>query len=180
MRHDDEVLLRLRRLDAAEADAILARFPSWRLAYRLGDELLRERQRLGPSLGRLRDRMPEAAAYLLHIERRLDALAKTIDRSSESDEVVTPTLVNLSAQGMRCAWEAPFEEGDAVEVGMALLPGYEVVATIGRVIRTAPGEGESPPSVSIDFEHILERDQEALIRHVCRLQRELIALRKIG
>lgn len=179
MRHDDEILLRLRRLDAAEADAILANFPAWRLAYRLGDDLEYERERLGPAIGKLRGQLPEVAAYIGHLERRLDTLSRQLGTgSTASADCAALTRVNLSAQGLRCEHPGPFETDDAVEIGMALLPEYLRVATIGRVIRFEPASGDDPATVSINFDHILEHDQEALIRHVFRVHRELLTLRK--
>ena len=174
MRHDDDVLLKLRRLDPKTFDGIVARLGDWRRGYRLATGPGGEHAALGAALRRIRLRDPDLAVCLARLERRLDALACHVmdDADDEVAAALRPVRVNLSAQGLRCHTREALEEGDAVEIGMELLPDGEQVAVIGRVLR-ADRDGDGPiRAVSVRFEHVPARDEETLVRHVFRLERE--------
>jgi len=177
VRHHDDVLLRLRPLDEHALRTTLERLEHWRRDYDPGKELQLDSRQLRPALREIRREMPEVAAYLSHLERRIATLSGTTDGDAPRGES-TPVRVDLSASGLRCTASEGLHEGVAVEVGLVLLPRCEEVAAIGRVVRLEPAEEGRPGTASIHFEHLLEHDQETLIRHVHALQRRSLQRRR--
>lgn len=180
MRHDDRLLLRLRRLEDAERERILEQLGHWRLHYPFDAHagIAAEHRSLGGALRRIRERDADLAACLTRLERRLDALSRQIGESGGNADETEPVAVNLSARGLRCRTREALDGGDAVEIGLVLLPDGEQVAAVGRVIRAERDDESGERVVSLHFEHMLERDHETLVRHVFRLERDSHALRR--
>ena len=86
--------------------------------------------------------------------------------------------VNLSAHGMRFCFEEPLEVGEHLELLIWLLPDELTVLVIAKVIRIEEEEGKV--WVSVKFETIHEEDQEAIVRHVVRVQQNEIREQKAG
>lgn len=178
LRHDDEILLSLRKLDEGAIKRIVASLARWRLDFSPANKLLPGRQHMMAKFRQIQDHSPDVAAYLAHLERRLDALAGEAANRPREEQIPEPVPVNLSAQGLRCESAEALKEGDMVEVAIVLIPDHEEVAAVGRVIRTAPGNEDGITTVSINFDYIRDPDQDILIRHVNRLQREQLAQRR--
>lgn len=180
MRHDDRLLLKLRRLDEAECERILERLGRWRLDYPFDAHAgtAAERRALGGALRRIRERDADLAACLAQLERRLDALSRRVDGAESDGDEAEPVAVNLSARGLRCRTREALDCGDTVEIGLVLLPDGEQVAVIGRVIRAELDGGSGERTVSLHFEHMTEHDHETLVRHVFKLERDTHALNR--
>lgn len=177
VRYDDEALVQLRKLDEASVRRIVAALSRWRLDYRPSDHLLPIRQHMRSTFRKIQATEPDIAAYLSHLERRIEKLSSSV-QDAQNEIVAQPKPVNLSAQGIRCESPEPLRENDMLEVGLVLLPDHVEVAAIGRVVRVNAGEDDAPDTVSINFDYIRDQDQDALIRHVNQLQREMLSLRR--
>jgi|GEM_PF-2554271 len=178
LRHDDEILLSLRKLDDGATKRIVASLARWRLDFSPANKLLPGRQHMMTKFRQIQDHSPDVAAYLAHLERRLDALAGEAANRPPEKEIPKPVPVNLSAQGLRCESKETLSEDDMVEVAIVLIPDHEEVAAVGRIIRVVPGEKDGVATVSVNFDYIRDADQDVLIRHVNRLQRDQLAQRR--
>lgn len=178
MRHDDDILLRLRKLDQVAFDTIAEDYENWRLDYSFGEEETQSRRNMQPAFRKIQSDLPEVAAYLLKLEQRIDELKWKLEAERSANDAAAPSRANLSAQGIRCRSRTEVSGGDLVEVGMILLPQKEQIVALGRVIRSEPSPDKGIYTISINFEHIGYHDKEALIRHVCRLQRETLMMRR--
>ena len=178
MRHDDDVLLRLRKIDQAAYDIIVEDYDNWRLDYSFGENQTHARRHLQPAFRKIEAEMPEIAAWLLNLEQRMDELSQQIATERSANDAGAPSRANLSAQGIRCRSRTEVSAGDLVDVGIILLPQKEQIVALGEVIRSEPSADKGIFTISINFEHIGYQDKEALIRHVCRLQRETLMMRR--
>ena len=176
VREDDELPVRLRKLDALSHERIVSNLAQWRLNFSPAETLLPERSRMRATFRKIRAAQPDVAAYLSHLERRIETLSVSVGGHDASLGHAIP--VNLSAQGLRCPTRESFALGDAVEIGMILLPDHVEIAAIGRVVRVEQAAEDGASVVSFNFDYIRDRDQDALIRHVNRLQRETLAMRR--
>ena len=143
MRHDDDILLRLRKIDRVAFDTIVEDYENWRLDYSFGEDRTQSRRHLQPAFRKIESEMPEVAAYLLKLEQRMDELTRQLDTERSANDAGTPSRANLSAQGIRCRSRTEVSGGDLVEVGMILLPQKEQIVALGEVIaqRTELGQG---------------------------------------
>lgn len=68
-----------------------------------------------------------------------------------------------------------FAPGSLVSVKLALFPGPCRIETLARVVRC---EGQDTGSnLALEFTHLRDVDREALIRHVCHLERQRLQAR---
>lgn len=184
-RLDDTMQVHVCAISPDEVDDILADFESFRIQYSIGSYLKLRKEALLPQLIVIRKNDPDVAQYLEHLEGLLQLLATRLPTDHEDVPVRRRTLkaVNLSSKGLRFTTTEPFAEGQMVELGMRLSSSNTeiiIIATVKR-IEDVPGdqsESGNEKLLSFEFTHVHPDDNEAIIRHMAKLQQLQLQARR--
>lgn len=184
-RLDDTMQVHVCAIDPDEVDDILNDFESFRIQYSIGSYLKLRKEALLPQLIVIRKKDPDIAQYLEHLEGILQLLATRLPTSHENVPVRRRTLrhVNLSSKGLRFVTSEPFSEGQMVELGMRLSSSNTEIIVIATVVRVEDVPGDQAESaqdklLSFEFMHVHPDDDEAIIRHMAKLQQLQLQARR--
>jgi hypothetical protein len=151
-----------------ELNSIGLDFNTYRLKHCLMSHLVLQKGNRKGSLAMIRKRSPEVAIYLELLEEDLRLVASRLSVGAEFKKSNTLTNVNLSSTSIRMETEDHFDPGQSVEMFMTLSTGGTNILLIAEVVRVE--ELESGTSVSLQFIKIHPDDEEAIIRHMAKLQ----------
>ena len=176
----DHVHLSAIRRSEDDVVELVEKFDDLRMQACLKTHFSHQKETRVPNLKVIKSRDSEIGAYLQYLESQIHQLAQLIsDKSVKQDrDRLEMVPVNLSADGMRFCFEEPLEVGEHLELLIWLLPDELTVLALARVIRIEEEEGKV--WVSVKFETIHEEDQEAIVRHVVRVQQNEIREQKAG
>lgn len=175
-RLDDDMHLIAKILTDDELKSIEVDFNSYRLKHCLMSHMVLQRDNRKVNLARIRKSSPDVARYLELLEDDLLLIAGRLAVAAENDQLKTLTSVNLSSTSLRMETEDPFEEGQSVELFMTLSTGGTNILLIADVLRV--DGNENVKSVSLRFRIIHPDDEEAIIRHMAKLQQLLLQARR--
>jgi hypothetical protein len=175
-RIDDNMHLILKILTDDELSNIELDFNSYRLKHCLMSHLVLQRDNRKANLCRVRKRSPDVARYLELLEDDLLLLAGRLAEAAEGNQLKILTNVNISSTSLRMETEGTFEEGQSVELFMTLSTGGTNVLLIAEVVRV--DEFDNLNSVALRFKIIHPDDEEAIIRHMAKLQQLLLQARR--
>ncbi|MFT5045023.1 MAG: hypothetical protein ACI8UP_001994 [Porticoccaceae bacterium] len=175
-RLDDSMHLVAKILTDEELTNIQEDFNSYRLQHCLMSHLILQRENRKINLTMIRKRSPEVANYLDLLEDDMLLVASRLSVGGVRDESNTLTKINLSSTSIRIETEDQFELGQRVELFMTLSTGGTNILLIAEVVRIE--EAELGASVSLLFEKIHPDDEEAIIRHLAKLQQLLLQARR--
>ncbi|MFA7387934.1 MAG: PilZ domain-containing protein [Thiohalobacteraceae bacterium] len=181
-RIDDQVLLGVRPVDAAEAAELAGQ-----INERMTDRKVPDRFAVTTSFAvnsRAMARLlhgistdsPDVARYLKMMDQKLNQLARLF----VLDEVETgdyPQLeVNISAGGLVFPSRVAFAPESLLEARIVLLPNLTGILTVARVVYCdAAGEaGDLPWRVTIEYLHIRESDRDLLVSHIMLRETEML------
>lgn len=167
-RLDDTLRLSTKLLTDEEINAIELDFNTYRLKHCLKSHLHLQRENRKAMRVVLSKRMPEVANYLSLLEDDLLLIAGRLGSESERPESDNLTNVNLSRTSVRIDTTDRFELEQRVELFMNLSTGGTNILLIAKVVRVEPFESGS--RVSLLFVTIHPDDEEAIIRHMAKLQ----------
>ena len=181
-RIDDSVRISLEPVDAEEVterfERLERQLPG---SFSLMTSLTAETQQAAAALRRIEGRSPDVAQCLKTIDRKIELLARAL-LYEEADIARRPIRpVNLSAGGVAIHTQEAYRPGLLVQIKMLLMPSFTGVVTFGKVVecRAEPSpDGEFSHLLRIDFSHIREQDQDAIIRHVLMKQAEWLRHRR--
>ncbi|HHH46939.1 MAG TPA: PilZ domain-containing protein [Thiotrichales bacterium] len=146
-----------------------AHFDEERERLALANDYLLLKDQFLPRLAAVQSHHPDVAAYLRHLEQKIDRLAGIVQQRELGLPLRPTHEANLSATGIRFVHEAPLEQGSHVGLRIVLYPELAVIPALGRVVWCRPAE-DGRHEVAIDFEHIDPRDADLLARHNVRTQ----------
>lgn len=174
-RLEDKLLMQVNIVDPDQRDLIVNDFESFRLRFSLGSHFQAQREIRKPKLLRIRKRDPEVSSYLEHIEDQLLLLAGRISECDDESAWLGRSEVSvcLSSGGMRYCSTEPLLVGQMVQVRMLLSTiGTEVllIANVIRVDEENECRDASSVQISLEFTCVHPADEEALIRHLAKLQ----------
>ncbi len=169
-RIDDRIGLRLKPVNLIEADRLIETLETRSLRAGLLNDLRAIRELHLPDRRALEYKFPTVATYIKVIEHQLDVLAQALS-DSEGFPDTADVEANISAQGLSCLWPEPLPVNSRVEAKLTLFPERIYVQTLARLLRCDPVDADRYQIV-LDFIHLRDADREAIIRHVCRLQRQ--------
>lgn len=172
-RLDDTLNLRIRVLDEQSVNAIVADFDTYRMRYCMKSHAQSQMDMNQPRLMQIRNKYPDVAHYLEYLESRLIELTEQVEKLTlqDADDNVLNFVSegNISAAGVRFSTSAEFSMGQILEMSMILSTSTIQVVMIGEVVRvdSLPKEGKA---VSVTYKHIHSEDEEAIVRHLVKLQ----------
>lgn len=175
-RLDDAMHLVAKTLSEDELNTIELDFDSYRLQHCLMSHLVLQRENRKGILAMVKKRSPEVASYLELLEDDLLLVASRLSVGAEFKKSNILTHVNLSSASIRIETPDQYDLGQTVELFMTLSTGGTNILLIAKVVRVE--EVESVPTVSLHFERIHPDDEEAIIRHMARLQQLQLQARR--
>ena len=173
-RIDDEVLLSLTQVDAAEIDDRLENFWSNEHEFSIRNDYNYQISQHIADRQMIENKMPELGRYLSVLEKQIDRLTDKLLGDDDAKSMQKKTT-NLSAQGIAYVDETAPQAGELVELKLKLLPSGLRLVIIARVVKVEmdPDQGEN--RISQDFEHLHEADCEILIKHIHGKQMEALS-----
>lgn len=177
-RVNDQIGLRVRPLTEQEFAQALERFDSQRRGLGLANEFAHRRERLLPTLKPIEMSHPEIAAYMEHLEGKIDALAAQLGGGDAELPTQPRHAVNISSHGLCFYHDHTLSPGTTLELYLRLFPSGVGLLAYGTVIWCGPSALTSirnSHAVAVDFSHIHSDDRNLLIKHI--LDKELTALR---
>ena len=175
-RIDDNMHVIANILTDDELSNIELDFNSYRLKHCLMSHLVLQRDNRMANLARVRKRSPDVARYLELLEDDLLLIAGRLAVAAEGDQLKNLTNVNISSTSLLMETENIFEEGQSVELFMTLSTGGTNVLLIAEVVRV--DDIDNLNSVALQFKIIHPDDEEAIIRHMAKLQQMLLQARR--
>lgn len=174
----DQVLLKVRPVDASEVDAIVER-----ITDRVPDRFTvaanfavnsRATARL---LHGVATDSPDAARYMKALDAKLNHLARLFVLE-EVEAGGFPRLdVTLSAGGVIFPAAREFVPGDLLEIRLVLHPNMTGILTVSEVVRCErpdDGPADRPWRVAVEYVHIRESDRDLLVSHIMSRETELL------
>lgn len=175
-RLDDAMHLVAKILTEDELNNIELDFSSYRLQHCLMSHLVLQRENRKGILAMIKKRSPEVANYLELLEDDLLLVAGRLSVGAEFEKSNSLTHVNLSSASIRIETIDQYTLGQRVELFMTLSTGGTNIMLIAEVVRVEVLESGS--TVSLHFERIHPDDEEAIIRHMAKLQQLQLQARR--
>jgi hypothetical protein len=177
-RVNDQIGLRVKQLTGQELAQALKLFESERRRFGLANEFAHRRERSLPTLKPIEMTHPDIAAYLEHLEHKIDSLAAQLGSRDAGLSIQPSHAVNISSHGLCFYHDHALSPGAALELHLKLFPTGICLLAYGTVIWcgiSSPAPGHASHAVAVDFSHIHGDDRDLLIKHI--LEKELAALR---
>jgi hypothetical protein len=133
------------------------------------------------ALGRIRDKDEDLAAYLQHLDMKMNILLKKVDDGKSPLDDLKLRDLNLSGAGMAFISTEKIEVGTLLEFRLVLLPNYIFIYAIGKVTKceiVPRDDGKHFYRVGSEFMLIMDDDREKLIQHNFRQQSLALRNRK--
>lgn len=175
-RLDDVMQLRLKKLSDEEQRHIELNFDAYRINHCLSSHLSLQREKRKGKLAIVRKRSAELAAYLELLEEDLVLLADRLKADNEHETTDSPKRVNLSSSSIRLESEEKYEPGQIVELYMTLSTAGTNIVLLANVTRVESSADDNV--VSLQFVKIHPDDEEAIIRHMAKLQQRELQQRR--
>ena len=120
------------------------------------------------ALNRLRDRDKDLAAFLQHLDTKVNMLLKKVGNEDSPFDKLKFQEVNLSGSGIAFVADKAMEAEEVVEFHLILLPEYTYVYCFGKVVNSKADkrpDGSVVHRVHTKFILLMEEDQEKLVQH---------------
>lgn len=174
----DEVLLKVRRLDADAVPAVVERITD-RVPDRftVAANFTLNSRAMARTLHGIAQETPDAARYMKHLDQKLNHLARlfVLEEVEQGDY---PRLdVCLSAGGLVFPSAASYATDDLLEMRMVVYPQMIGVLTVARVVHCNPRDTAPDSrgwSVAVEYVHIRESDRDLLVSHIIGRETELL------
>ncbi|RMG56765.1 MAG: PilZ domain-containing protein [Gammaproteobacteria bacterium] len=165
----DRVALQVRALDDAGLAREEAEFDLERERLALVNDYLLQKDQALPRLAAIQSHHPDVAAYLRHLEHKIDQLAGVFQQRELGLPQRPTHEVNLSATGIRFEHDAALPKDGPVLLDIVIYPELAVIHALGRVVWCRPA-GDGQHEIAVDFSRIDTRDADLLARHNIRTQ----------
>jgi len=133
------------------------------------------------ALSRLRDRDKDLAAYLQHLDTKVNLLLKKLGGEESPFDRLKFQEVNLSGTGICFHSDRPMKNDEVVEFHVILLPEYTYVYCFGKVVdhqEAQTKDGKTVHRIHTKFILLMEEDQEKLVQHNFKQQSLLLRNRR--
>lgn len=184
-RIDDTMRVSLRRVTREEIDSGFERMNelSEESGFTVIASMAAITSQMTVHLRRIENEMPDVAAYLKGLDRKLEVLGRTLISQNSTYISDHAQGVNLSAGGMSLDVGERYDVHTKVEIRMLLFPSFTGVLTYGEVVDCREQtELERTTDLThrlrIEFTHIREQDRDILIRHILRRQGDDLRARR--
>ncbi|HED33098.1 MAG TPA: PilZ domain-containing protein [Gammaproteobacteria bacterium] len=137
---------------------------------------------INPVLNNIKQIHPDIAEYVEFLNAKIDSLSQILlckESSFDENKLLT---VNISASGLMYNFDPAIDINQAVKLELVLLPEKIGIIVYGRVIKQTQEEdntgSDSNPEhgkfISVEFEHIRDKDHELMIKHNLNKQMSII------
>ena len=137
--------------------------------------LLRELNRIDNEnknyLGSLTDKNSQLGSYLLNLNKKVELITQFMVQSLETEENEL-TEVDISGGGVRFTSNEARKIDQLIRMEIVLIPDCVGLIAIGRVVDCKPASAEGQFELAVIFVRLREKDRDAIIRHVFRVQSE--------
>lgn len=174
MRINERVLISHAPISAARYKAIAESYVKGIPPYNQ-EELIDVQMYVGAqsALNRLRDRDKDLAAYLQHLDAKVNLVLKKMGCDDSPLDRLKFREVNLSSSGIAFVSAQPLQVDEVVEFHLILLPEYTYVYCFGKVVNIKEDKraGDNVVyRVHTKFILLMEEDQEKIVQHNFRQQ----------
>ncbi len=129
---------------------------------------------INPVLNNIKQIHPDIAEYVEFLNAKIDSLSLILLCKESSFDEKKLLTVNLSASGLMYNFDQDIDINQAVKLELVLLPEKIGIIVYGRVIHQAQGVNQTDQSISVEFEHIRDKDHELMIKHNLNKQMSII------
>jgi PilZ domain len=137
--------------------------------FNLLRELRRMDQDAAPLLHALGEDDRNLGAYLTHLNRKLDVLARHLAAMTPEMSRGSEQTVSLSEGGLSFHAPQPPAPGSVLALRLTLLPAYVGISVYGTVV-AADAAAREGRNVSVHFERLQDADRQIIARHVMQVQ----------
>ncbi|HET98408.1 MAG TPA: PilZ domain-containing protein [Desulfurivibrio alkaliphilus] len=130
------------------------------------------------ALERLRNRDPDLADFLKHLDNKLNILLKRVKGERSLFDALKLQKVSISGRGIAFFSFEQFTPGDLVEIHLALLPSYTYLYFFARVTQCEQDgehQGRAIYRIGSEFALVMEEDREKMVQH--NFKQQSLALR---
>ncbi len=183
-RIDDTVRVSLRRVTREEVESSFERMNETNEnSFTVMASMAAITSQMTIHLRRIENEMPDVAAYLKGLDRKLEVLGRSLIAQNSTFVSEHGQGVNLSAGGMCLDVGEGYDVHTKVEIRMLLFPSFTGVLTYGEVVdcrELAESQRitDGTHRIRIEFTHIREQDRDTLIRHILRRQGDELRARR--
>lgn len=178
-RLDDSMMLLVESLENQEIDDAIDNFDELRLRHCLGSHFKLQKENRKTNLLMLRKRDPDVGKYLESLEEQLQLIADRLTDNERDSVKLEAHDVNLSNSSVRFETSKKYELGERVKLRMILSTSDVQVFSIATVSRVEQSENaDAVNAIALQFTHIHADDEEALIRHMAKLQQLQLQARR--
>lgn len=170
-RINDRVHLRVRLLSEHEFQTLHRGPLGADEATGVSTELRALTQQMAKTLATLRKSQPEVARYLEMLDKKIDLLARKVDKPAE--RLIPDTPVNLGTGGMAFWKGEPMAIDTKLEIRLILFPSYTRITALGVVVRCDEEprrDDDHRFRIGMEFARLSESERESLARHLIELQ----------
>ncbi len=180
-RIDDEVLLQVRPVEAAEvatiAEHIGDRMPD---RFTVAANFAVNSRHMSRLLHGMVADAPDLVRCLKMVDQKLNHLARLFVNEAVEQGTFTRLQVNLSAGGLVFPSPIVFAPDALLETRMVLPPSSTGILTVSRVVHCDPREATADGCawlIAVEYVHIREADRDLLVSHI--MNRETEVLRRL-
>ena len=135
------------------------------------------------ALSRLREKNMELAAYLQHLDTKVNIVLQKVSGEKSPFEMMALKEVNFSAAGLAFNHDQIIEKNEILGLHITLLPHYTYIYSFGQVVNCQEEEnekGEESYRVGVEFVLINDDDKEKLVQHNFRQQSQALRNRRLN
>ena len=123
-----------------------------------------------PMLHGISEKDRNLGAYLKILNRKLDALCRTVALMNDPIDEQRIQSVSLSEGGLALAWDEHYPPGTLLLIKLILLPSYLGLLLKGRVLHPSPDHHAG--EVHMEFIDLDDHQRQLIARHIIRKQQE--------
>lgn len=130
------------------------------------------------ALGRIAERSPDVASCLKNLDTKINLLSQVMLMNNE-EQTLTRHNINISAGGLAFSSQKDINEGTLLRLKLLLPPDLSLMMQKGKVVSCIRQDNlEHPFQISVEFMDLSDSNQDAIARHIMRLQAQQLRQRK--
>ncbi len=136
-------------------------------------------QQMSVALGRISDHSADVATYLKGLDNKIELLAQMYLFKDNQSSLEPRRQINLGAGGLAFGSDEKLKQGTLIAMDMILSTDLLCLHLTGRVIQISNEKnGDFPYRISVGFVEISDAEVDQIIKHIMRLQAELLRAKR--
>lgn len=136
-------------------------------------------QQMSVALGRISDHSADVATYLKGLDNKIELLAQMYLFKDNQSSLEPRRQINLGAGGLAFGSDEKLKQGTLIAMDMILSTDLLCLHLTGRVIQISNEKnGDFPYRISVGFVDISDAEVDQIIKHIMRLQAELLRAKR--